>query len=936
MKNKKTKRKAKVLSSLLALCITLETVAGGINVQAAERGYVASDTIQMSGYQDTNHDVKESNTKENYQTENQQTKETESNSTNTEIASQDEVTGDKETEDTASSQEDKKDTDSQDNNEDKKGDKKEEAETGKEAQEDKKEDSVEEPEVAEEIPTDTPTMLPTDTPDITVTNTPSVTVTPTPAAVVATVTFEANGGKFPKDGGTDKVVLRFTAAQLKQLEKRRLYLSSFPIPQRQGYVFESWSKKGTTRSIKEYIRVKKNSHETYVVNWDPIYYEIDYHLKGGKLDDEDNAPYDYHTDGGNVTLPKAYKKGYIFKGWYTDASCTGKKITVITSQYARDLDLYAKWVSAKPEEVEIASAMGNSQALTIQLTKVKRAVNYQIYISTNKNFTKGNVIKYDLKTKKKLTIPELGKGTYYIKARAGAYDELKNICYGPYGKIAKVTIKGKKKEYEATDTSAVVTRAKVVSQKKVSIQARVDKQVKSSDSFYYLVKVNATHNTGACMMSKALKAKTLKFDLDAQDKANVISKFAIAVKKNGKYRLISPSFYLDNIEKLAKNTSAYYVPSTKKGIHYADNDYNLGAKWTLCNLNLNHVMGSKGNGTPYVYNGKTYYFNSIQEERVKSYNRKNLNVTMVLFMTWEEKNKFLIAPSGREAGHNYYALNTVEEESRETLEAMFSFLGETFSKKGCLVSNWILGNEVNSQRNWNYSGNIGLHDYAKSYAQAFTMLNNAVHASYKNAKVYIPLDGAWALPNSQVGWNGKTMLATFNSALAEEKADVKWNLAFHAYSVPLTGPSYKRNSNLKKNENTSFIGMCNIEVLTNYISKHYGSDTSIILSEQGYTVYMGEKKQAASLAYGYYKAEFNPMIDAFIIVRVFDNNEEVAQGLAMGLKEMNGRKRKAYNVFKYMDTPQCEKYTKACLKTMKKKSWKKAVPGYNVQRFRKK
>lgn len=802
---------------------------------------------------------------------------------------------------------------------------------------DEEETEVKIPEAPTHTPTITPIATPTDPPRYSSTNIPTITTAPTQtAAIVATVTFEANGGNFPKEGGKTKITYSFTSAQLKQLEKRRLYLSSFPVPQRKGYVFESWRKKSTNRRVGDYVRVKTNTHETYVVSWDPIYYEIDYHLKGGTLDDEDHAPYDYHTDGGNVTLPKAYKKGYFFKGWYTNANCTGKKIKVITSQYSSDLDLYAKWVSANPDPVEIASASGSSKEMIIQLKKVKRAIGYQICISTNRDFTQGNTIKYDLKSKKKLTIPEPGKGTYYVKARACAYDEQKNVCYGKYGKAVKVIVKGKKKEQAPTSTSAVVTKAKVVSQNKVSIQAKVKNQIKSSDSFYYLVKVNATKNTGACMISKALKAKTIKFDLDTRDKVNVISKFAIAVKKNGKYQLISPSFYLDNIEKVAKNVSAYYVPSTKKGIHYADNDFNLDAKWTLCNLNLNHVLGSKGNGTPYVYNGKTYYFNSIQEERVKSYNKKNLNVTMVLYMTWEEKNKFLIAPSGREAGHNYYALNTVNEESRETLEAMFSFLGETFSQKGCLVSNWILGNEVNSQKNWNYSGNIGLNEYAQSYAQAFTMLSNAVHASYKNAKVYIPLDGAWALPNSQVGWNGKTMLKSFDDALAKENPDVKWNLAYHAYSVPLTGPSYKRNVNLKKNENTSFIGMCNIEVLTNYISKHYGSDTSIILSEQGYTVYMGEDKQAASLAYGYYKAEFNPMIDAFIIVRVFDNKEEVAQGLAMGLKEMNGRKRKAYNVFKYMDTPQCEKYTKSCLKTMKKKSWQKAVPGYNVQRFRKK
>ena len=62
---------------------------------------------------------------------------------------------------------------------------------------------------------------------------------------------------------------------------------------------------------------------------------------------------------------------------------------------------------------------------------------------------------------------------------------------------------------------------------------------------------------------------------------------------------------------------------------------------------------------------------------------------------------------------------------------------------------------------------------------------------------------------------------------------------------------------------------------------------------------LGEDVQAASIAYGYYKAEFNSMIDAFIIRSMYDHAGEAAQGLSMGLSSASGKHRQAYTVFKY-------------------------------------
>ena len=757
---------------------------------------------------------------------------------------------------------------------------------------------------------------------------------PPDTTVIATVIFDANGGIFTSKGGKNTVTYNFTKEQIKKLDKKRIYKSDFPVPYKKGYMVSGWRRQSDNKKVGKYIIVKKNSVQTYIAQWKEQKYNITYHLNDGCFEETEKVVYNYTIKSEKIVLPKPVKKGFIFKGWYKNPSFQGSKVNYISKDSIGDIQLYAKWQNPTPEGARFQKVKKNKTILKIRLQKAKKAKGYEVSIATDSKFSEKNTAVYDLKKQRKLEITKPMAGTYYIKVRAYAYDDRDNKCYGAFSKVKTIVIKGNKKQYEAGQDSAVIKVAQPISKEKVSIQATIDKQVKSSDGFYYLMKVNPVNNKAETVIQKVVKSGELNFTLDTKDRIHVISKFGIAIKKKGKYKLISKPFYLDNIQKAAKNTSAYFVPVSKKGIHYAVEAYDLNAKYTICNLNVHDVLSEKGKGTPYVYGGKTYYFNSVLEHLVKDYNKRKINVTMVIYMPWNENNQFIITPTGREPGHRYYALNTTDKKARDTLEAMFSFLGEVYSQKDCLVSNWILGNEINSQKNWNYSGDIKLEDYAASYARAFVMLNNAVQSNYKNARVYIPLDGAWGLHNSEVGWSGRNTLMAVDTAITKENENVKWHLAYHAYSVPITGPSYKKNKLMKKHSYSPFIGMRNIDVLTEYIKETYGEDTSIILSEQGYTVYMGEEKQAASLAYAYYKAEFNPMIDAFIIVRVYDNQEEMEQGLAMGLIGKDGKHRKIYNVFKYMDTPRCEKYTKECLKTIKAKKWKDLVPEYTKERFK--
>ena len=132
---------------------------------------------------------------------------------------------------------------------------------------------------------------------------------------------------------------------------------------------------------------------------------------------------------------------------------------------------------------------------------------------------------------------------------------------------------------------------------------------------------------------------------------------------------------------------------------------------------------------------------------------------------------------------------------------------------------------------------------------------------------------------------------------------------------------------------TTFITMRNIETLTNYVKSKYGSNTRIILSEQGFSSASGgQANQAAALALAYYKAACNPMIDAFIIRSYKDEAHEVAQGLAMGLKDANGKKKTAFNVFANMDGSNSLKYTEKVLNSQVG-NWKAQVPGYTAKRI---
>ena len=125
--------------------------------------------------------------------------------------------------------------------------------------------------------------------------------------------------------------------------------------------------------------------------------KITYKLGKGKNNDQ-NPEYYYNQ---KVNLKAASKKGYAFKGWYTDSKYT-KKITTIAKNSKKNITVYAKW-----EKVVVK----------------KGAVKKETVTGTSK------------------TLSKLSKGkNYYVKVRAYKKDSTGAKVYGSFSSVKKVKI----------------------------------------------------------------------------------------------------------------------------------------------------------------------------------------------------------------------------------------------------------------------------------------------------------------------------------------------------------------------------------------------------------------------------------------------------------------------------------------------------------------
>lgn len=141
------------------------------------------------------------------------------------------------------------------------------------------------------------------------------------------IVFAPNGGRV--SSGSKTVICGKTYGTL-------------PTPTRRGYTFAGWytAKSGGSRiGSSSVVRTTKN--QTLYARWKLVKYKIRYSL--GRGTNSRSNPAGYTVVSRTIVLKNPVRKGYTFKGWYSDPKFK-KKVTKIAAGSTGSRKLYARWV----------------------------------------------------------------------------------------------------------------------------------------------------------------------------------------------------------------------------------------------------------------------------------------------------------------------------------------------------------------------------------------------------------------------------------------------------------------------------------------------------------------------------------------------------------------------------------------------------------------
>ena len=453
---------------------------------------------------------------------------------------------------------------------------------------------------------------------------------------------------------------------------------------------------------------------------------------------------------------------------------------------------------------------------------------------------------------------------------------------------------------ENRSTFAKINDCLIVDSSKVKIDVTSDGIPKSDDKYYYLFQQPTYEDSlseDAEPIAKIYKGDDTSFTINLNKggaDSRLFSKYSVGVKLDGKYTAISG-----------------ILPDPLRIGELAD----LGVEYATYNIPLSHILTTSG-GIAYSYGGVTYHFNAgiinNYDNLFIRLNNMGIDVAAIILndasVSAFPEITHPDARSGSTAPYRMFNANT--ESGVKALAAIGSFLANRYSGSGHgNVSMWIIANEVNARKEYNYMPFVDVNTYTAAFTRGFRVFYNAIKSQNSAAKVYIPIDQRWTYNTSKTGdYDAKDVLDIFAASL-KEYGDINWGLAAHPYSFPNGNKAFWNASKYVTHDYSSpVITMDNIEVLTNYMQTEAmrtaeGNMRSIILSEIGYSSSSGEALQAAAFAYAYTKMVNNGHIDALMLSRQTDAGDEIAAlGLALGLQTTGGHKKYIWNVFKYIDT----------------------------------
>ena len=120
---------------------------------------------------------------------------------------------------------------------------------------------------------------------------------------------------------------------------------AFADPTKTGYGFGGWYSDSGFNTKVTIIDTSDPRNIYLYAKWEavttePETYTVTYFLNGGT--NNVSNPSAFETNSGNITLADPTRKGFAFRGWYSDPGAT-TKVTIINTNNPKDITLYARW-----------------------------------------------------------------------------------------------------------------------------------------------------------------------------------------------------------------------------------------------------------------------------------------------------------------------------------------------------------------------------------------------------------------------------------------------------------------------------------------------------------------------------------------------------------------------------------------------------------------
>ena len=287
----------------------------------------------------------------------------------------------------------------------------------------------------------------------------------------------------------------------------------------------------------------------------------------------------------------------------------------------------------------------------------------------------------------------------------------------------------------AASKPATITSCALTSSKKVKITATISNTQDIKGKKVYLFALSLSDSKLTKKMKPAAsktKARSMSFTVplnQTKTSSKLYTRFVLASKNaDGTYTAISNETYVSNPNKAAKYTYRFPTAASKKGLQVSasmlEDAVELNVSHSTINIVFTEMIASKSErnksvSIPYKYHGTTYWFRksviNSYDKQLTALKESNTTVSAILLLGWRSDLKNLIYPSGRQQGHAFYAWNTANATAREQLQASIAFLASrygTSSAKNGRIVNWIVGNEVNNYKVYNYAGKKTLNQFA--------------------------------------------------------------------------------------------------------------------------------------------------------------------------------------------------------------------------------